>query len=59
MMGGDAIAVNDDYVYVAQTMVSLGNETANSGPTPREGEVWTGVSRRSRADIRDGVPFAG
>ncbi len=59
MMGGDAIAVNDDYVYVAQSMVSLGNETAKHRPSPREGEVWTGVSRRSRIDIRDGVPFAG
>ncbi|MBW9107100.1 hypothetical protein [Paraburkholderia phenoliruptrix] len=59
MMGGDAIAVNDEYVFVAQTMVSLGNETAKHRPSPREGEVWTGVSRRSRADIRDGVPFAG
>ena len=59
MMGGDAIAANDEYVYVAQTMVSLGNETAKHRPSPREGEVWTGISRRSRADIRDGVPFAG
>ncbi|CAH2901069.1 MAG: FIG00459287: hypothetical protein [uncultured Paraburkholderia sp.] len=59
MMGGDAIAVNDDYVYVAQSMVSLGNETAKHRPSPREGEVWTGVSRRSRIDIRNGVPFAG
>ncbi|SMG26088.1 hypothetical protein SAMN06265784_102494 [Paraburkholderia susongensis] len=59
MMGGDAIAVNDEYVYAAQTMVSLGNEEAKHRPTPREGEVWSGVSRRSRADIRDGVPFAG
>ncbi len=59
MMGGDAIAVNDEYVYVAQTVVSLGNEAAKQRPTPREGEQWTGVARRSRADIRDGVPFAG
>ncbi|ABE30452.1 NHL repeat family protein [Paraburkholderia xenovorans LB400] len=59
MMGGDAIAVNSEYVYVAQTMVSLGNEEAKHRATPREGEVWTGVARRSRADIRDGVPFAG
>jgi hypothetical protein len=59
MMGGDAIAVNSEYVYVAQTMVSLGNEEAKHRATPREGEVWTGVARRSRADLRDGVPFAG
>ncbi|WP_144113636.1 hypothetical protein [Paraburkholderia sp. BCC1886] len=59
MMGGDAIAVNDEYVYVAQTMVSLGNEEAKHRPSPHEGEEWTGVARRSRADIRDGVPFAG
>ena len=59
MMGGDAIAVNDEYVYAAQTMVSLGNEEAKHRPSPREGEVWSGVARRSRVDIRDGVPFAG
>jgi hypothetical protein len=59
MMGGDAIAVNDEYVYTAQTVVSLGNEEAKHRPTPREGEEWTGVARRSRADITDGVPFAG
>ncbi|MCC8391231.1 hypothetical protein LJ656_01405 [Paraburkholderia sp. MMS20-SJTR3] len=59
MMGGDAIALNDDYVYAAQTIVSLGNEEAKHRPTPPEGEVWSGVSRRSRADIREGVPFAG
>lgn len=59
MMGGDAIAVNDEYVFVAQTVVSLGNEMTLHRRMPREGEQWTGVSRRSRADIRDGVPFAG
>ncbi|MFM0208491.1 hypothetical protein PQQ96_13890 [Paraburkholderia sediminicola] len=59
MMGGDAIAVNDEYVFVAQTVVSLGNEMAQHRRMPREGEQWTGVARRSRTDIRDGVPFAG
>ncbi|MFM0641885.1 hypothetical protein PQQ63_34940 [Paraburkholderia metrosideri] len=59
MMGGDAIAVNDEYVFVAQTVVSLGNEMAQHRRMPREGEQWSGVARRSRADIRDGVPFAG
>ncbi|MGA9917322.1 MAG: hypothetical protein WBR17_32750 [Paraburkholderia sp.] len=59
MMGGDAIAVNDEYVFVAQTVVSLGNEMAQHRRMPHEGEQWTGVARRSRADIRDGVPFAG
>ncbi|HZZ03459.1 hypothetical protein [Paraburkholderia sp.] len=59
MMGGDAIAVNDEYVFVAQTVVSLGNEMTQHRRMPREGEQWTGVARRSRADIRDGVPFAG
>ncbi|MEA3131169.1 MAG: hypothetical protein QOF46_2964, partial [Paraburkholderia sp.] len=59
MMGGDAIAVNDEYVFVAQTVVSLGNEMTQHRRMPREGEQWTGVARRSRTDIRDGVPFAG
>jgi hypothetical protein len=59
MMGGDAIAVNDEYVFAAQTVVSLGKQAGQSQRTPREGEQWTGVTRRSRTDIRDGVPFAG
>ncbi|WP_144143179.1 hypothetical protein [Paraburkholderia sp. BCC1884] len=59
MLGGDAIAVNDEYVYAAQTISTLGNESVKHRAGPREGELWTGVSRRSRFDIRDGVPFAG
>ncbi|MGF6771228.1 hypothetical protein P3T18_003707 [Paraburkholderia sp. GAS199] len=59
MLGGDAIAVNREYVYVAQSIVSLGSELVKGARMPPEGEQWSGVSRRSRADIRDGVPFSG
>ncbi|HZZ12114.1 MAG TPA: hypothetical protein VFE79_15610 [Paraburkholderia sp.] len=59
MGGGDAIAVNDEYVYVAQGVGTLGNETAKHRRMPREGEMWAGVSRRSRTDIRADAPFAG
>ncbi|MBN3757132.1 hypothetical protein G3N95_29615 [Paraburkholderia sp. Tr-20389] len=59
MLGGDAIAVNDDYVFAAQIVVSLGDEMAAQKHLPKKGVVWYGVSRRSRADIRKGVPFDG
>ncbi|MFM0739777.1 hypothetical protein PQQ51_21260 [Paraburkholderia xenovorans] len=59
MLGGDAIAVNDEYVYVAQSIVSLGNDLVKGARMPREGEQWSGVTRRSRVDIRDGAPFSG
>jgi hypothetical protein len=59
MLGGDAIAVNDKYVYAAQMIDSLGNEAAQRMNMPREGEEWFGLTRRSRADIRDGAPFEG
>lgn len=59
MLGGDAIAVNDDYVFAAQIVVSIGNAMAAEKHLPREGMRWFGVSRRSRADVRRGVPFAG
>ncbi|MFP3564356.1 hypothetical protein [Paraburkholderia sp. SIMBA_030] len=59
MLGGDAIAVNDDYVFAAQLVVSLGNEMAAKKHLPPEGVVWYGVSRRRRADFRKSAPFEG
>ncbi|AXL53502.1 hypothetical protein DSC91_006958 [Paraburkholderia caffeinilytica] len=59
MLGGDAIAVNGDYVFAAQLVVSLGNGMAAQKHLPPEGVVWYGVSRRRRADFREGAPFEG
>lgn len=59
MLGGDAIAVNDDSVFVAQIVGSVGNDMAAEKHLPPEGVTWYGVSRRSRADFRQSVPFEG
>lgn len=59
MLGGDAIAVNDKYVFAAQIVSSIGNGVAAEKHLPVEGELWYGVSRRSRADFRESVPFEG
>ena len=59
MGGGDAIAVNDDYVFAAQTVSSLGDQIAAEKNLPPKDTIWYGVSRRSRADFRNGAPFAG
>lgn len=58
-VGGDAVAVNDDYVFTAQVVGSIGDDVAKDKNLPRKGEVWYGVSRRSRADLREPAPFAG
>ncbi|RFU47907.1 hypothetical protein [Paraburkholderia sp. DHOC27] len=57
--GGDAIAVNNDYVFVAQAVESLGNQVAALKHMPPEGVLWYGVTRRSRADFRESIPFDG
>ncbi|CAG4888383.1 NHL repeat-containing protein [Paraburkholderia gardini] len=57
--GGDAIAVNNDYVFVAQLVSSQGAKAAIEKNLPPEGVEWYGVSRRLRSDIRKGVPFEG
>ncbi|RDK03915.1 hypothetical protein DLM46_05430 [Paraburkholderia lacunae] len=58
-VGGDAVAVNDDYVFTAQVISSMGDEIAAQKNLPRAGELWYGVARRSRADLRKPAPFAG
>lgn len=59
MVGGDAIAVNDKYVFAAQIVGSLGNAAAVVRHMPPEGVLWYGVSRRRRDDFRNGAPFEG
>lgn len=58
-MGGDAIAVNDRYVFAAQIISSVGPEAALARHLPSPGTVWFVVSRRQRSDIGSGAPFAG
>ncbi|MFM0286651.1 NHL repeat-containing protein [Paraburkholderia megapolitana] len=59
MLGGDAIALNDRYVFTAQVVESIGNALAAQKNLPPQGTRWYGVARRSRADFTQGVPFAG
>ncbi|WP_366146146.1 hypothetical protein, partial [Paraburkholderia sp.] len=57
--GGDAIAFNDDYVFTAQSVTSLGDVVAAQKNLPHQGEIWYGVARRSRGDLRKPMPFDG
>ncbi len=59
MLGGDAIAVNDRYVFAAQVVESIGTALAAVKNLPPEGVRWYGVTRRSREDFTQGVPFVG
>jgi hypothetical protein len=57
--GGVAIAVNDKYVFLAQTVDSENGGLRNPSTWPAKGEKWFGVSRRLRSDISRGAPFPG
>ncbi len=57
--GGNAVAVNSRYVYVA---VGVGNERGRlvkPSIWPPAGKQWTGVSRRDIGDLKRPVPFDG
>ncbi len=57
--GGDAVAANSRYLYIA---MEVGNERGNlNDPAtwPPKGSKWYGISRRTRADIGKGAPFPG
>ncbi|MBW3622511.1 MAG: hypothetical protein KY468_03770 [Armatimonadetes bacterium] len=55
--GGDAIALNKDYIYYAQNIKFIGQNDASSWPP--EGKYWVGLTRRRRSDPREGAPFEG
>jgi hypothetical protein len=57
--GGRAIAVNDKYVFIAQSMNNAGGSLKDESTWPPKGFSWQGVSRRLRSDITKGAPFAG
>ncbi|BAN28009.1 NHL repeat-containing protein [Caballeronia insecticola] len=55
--GGNAVAVNSRYVYVA---VGVGNEKGRlvkEGVWPRSGRHWIGVTRRDIGDMKRPAPF--
>ncbi|WP_321795536.1 hypothetical protein [Caballeronia sp. J97] len=57
--GGNAVAVNSRYVFVA---VGVGNEKGRlvkEGIWPPSGRHWIGVSRRDIGDVKQPMPFDG
>jgi len=57
--GGDAVAVNASWVFYSQHFDNEGGGLKDPANWPPKGSSWTGVSRRSRADLNRGTPFAG
>ena len=57
--GGDAVAVNSQYLYYAQRYDNEGGGLVDAQQWPPAGFTWYGVSRRRRSDIRSGPAFAG
>lgn len=57
--GGRAIAVNDEYVFIAQKVDSERGGLKDPGTWPAKGNVWYGVARRLRSDITRPAPFPG
>jgi hypothetical protein len=56
-MGGEAIAVNDKYVFIAQSMNSEEGGLKDPSTWPPKGFAWFGISRRLRSDITRPEPF--
>ena len=54
--GGAAVAANAKYLFIVQTVDSEGGGLKGSSWPPK-GTVWSGISRRQRADIRQAAPF--
>src|ERR1700744_1535444 len=57
--GGDAVAVNGEYVYAAMTIGNEGGGLVGRGDYPDKGRQWFGVTRRRLSDIAVGASFAG
>jgi len=55
--GGEAVAVNDKYLFIAQHVDNEGGGLRSPNSWPAKGKGWTGISRR----LRNGsaAPFAG
>ena len=57
--GGEAVAANSKYVFVAQQAENEGGGLSDAGTWPPKGKRWWGVSRRLRGDCSVGAPFDG
>lgn len=58
-LGGQAIAVNSQHVFIAMLMHNEGGGLKDSETWPPKGKKWYGVSRRLRADFTRPAPFTG
>ncbi|WP_165227550.1 hypothetical protein [Aquisphaera insulae] len=57
--GGEAIAVNEKYVFIGQSMDNEGGGLKDPGTWPPRGKAWFGIARRLRSDITKPAPFPG
>ena len=57
--GGEAVAVNAKYVFIAQQVENERGGLSDAATWPPKGLRWWGVSRRQRGDFRAGAPFEG
>jgi len=55
--GGDAVAANSRYLFIAQNVDNEGGALKGDS-WPAKGASWAGVSRRLRSDIKRGASFA-
>ncbi|MDR1385422.1 MAG: hypothetical protein LBJ67_16475 [Planctomycetaceae bacterium] len=55
--GGKAVAVNDQYVYIALSGNNENGRLDDLETWPPKGFKWYGVSRRLRSDFTQGAPF--
>lgn len=55
--GGDAVAVNARYVFVASSVNNERGKLVSDGVWPPKGESWYGISRRAIGDVKKTVPF--
>lgn len=56
-LGGNAVAVNGKYAYIA---IGVGNERGrlvSPGIWPEKGRQWFGISRRALGDTKQAAPF--
>ncbi|MBW3625527.1 MAG: hypothetical protein KY468_19190 [Armatimonadetes bacterium] len=57
--GGNAIAANEKYVFLEQSVGNEGGGLVNPTTWPEKGKTWFGISRRLRSDVSRGAPFPG
>jgi len=57
--GGEAVAANSHYVYLAMAVGNEGGHLNDPSTWPPKGSTWLGISRRQRADLAQGAPFEG